>query len=76
MDYYYNIVLPAEKKLKAEKEKQNDDIIKLEKEVIKVIEEYNNFPKEMPKPIKLKDLTKYYGIKWKKHIKKINKENY
>ena len=76
MEYYYNIVLPAEKKFQKENSKQNDDIFKLEKEVIKVIEENNNFPREMPKPIKLNDLTKYYSIKWKKNIKKINKENF
>ncbi len=75
MEYYLNIVLPAEKS-RIETEKQNEEIFSLEKEVIKVIEENNNFPKELPKPIQLKDLTKYYGIKWKKSIQKINKENF
>lgn len=74
MEYYLNIVLPAEKS-RIETEKQNEEIFSLEKEVIKVIEENNNFPKELPKPIQLKDLTKYYGIKWKKNLQKINKEN-
>ena len=75
MEYYLNIVLPAEKS-RIETEKQTEEIFSLEKEVIKVIEENNNFPKELPKPIQLKDLTKYYGIKWKKSIQKINKENF
>ena len=75
MEYYLNIVLPAEKS-RIETEKQNKEIFSLEKEVIKVIEENNNFPKELPKPIQLKDLTKYYGIKWKKNLQKINKENF
>ena len=75
MEYYLNIVLPAEKS-RIETEKQNEEIFSLEKEVIKVIEENNNFPKELPKPIQLKDLTKYYGIKWKKSIQKINKEKF
>ena len=75
MEYYLNIVLPAEKS-RIETENQNEEIFSLEKEVIKVIEENNNFPKELPKPIQLKDLTKYYGIKWKKSIQKINKENF
>lgn len=75
MEYYLNIVLPAEKS-RIETEKQNEEIFSLEKEVIKVIEENNNFPKEFPKPIQLKDLTKYYGIKWKNNLQKINKENF
>lgn len=75
MEYYLNIVLPAEKS-RIETEKQNEEIFSLEKEVIKVIEENNNFPKELPKPIQLKDLTKYYGIKWKNNLQKINKENF
>ena len=75
MEYYLNIVLPAEKS-RIETEKQKEEIFSLEKEVIKVIEENNNFPKELPKPIQLKDLTKYYGIKWKKNLQKINKENF
>ena len=75
MEYYLNVVLPAEKS-RIETETQNEEIFSLEKEVIKVIEENNNFPKELPKPIQLKDLTKYYGIKWKKSIQKINKENF
>ena len=75
MEYYLNTVLPAEESL-LDTEKQNEEIFLLEKEAIKVIEENNNFPKEMPKPIQLKDLTKYYGIKWKKGLQKINKENF
>ena len=74
MDYYLKHVYPKEKK-KLENEKQSD-AFKLKKDVIKVIEESNNFPKEMPKPIKLKDLIEYYGIKWKKNIQKKCNEKY
>ncbi len=37
-----------------------------DKEVINAFEEQNNFPREMPKPINLADLTKYYNVLWKR----------
>ena len=74
MDYYLKHIYPKEKK-KLENEKQSD-VLKFKKDIIKVIEDNNNFPKEMPRPIKLKDLLEYYGIKWRKNIQKKCNEKY
>ena len=63
MNFYLNYVV-ANKKLIIDKEKS--DRLVFDKEVINVFEEQNNFPREMPKPINLADLTKYYNVLWKR----------
>ena len=67
MEFYFKYVLPQEK-LIIEKNKQNDTII-LDKEILNIIEEKKNFPKELPKKINLSELMKYYAIKWKRNGK-------
>ena len=61
MNFYMNVVVPN-KKINFNKEKAKRLI--LSKEVLNVIEEKTNFPREFPKPISLAELTKYYSIRW------------
>ena len=67
MEYFLKYVVKDDKSF------LNNDIEKdklvLDKEVINVFREKNNFPKEMPKPIELSKLTKYYSILWRKKNK-------
>ena len=63
MNFYLDYVV-TNKKLIIDKEKS--DRLAFDKEIINVFEEQTNFPREMPKPINLADLTKYYNIFWKR----------
>lgn len=62
MNFYLKYVV-SKKKLIIDKEKSNRLV--LDKELIDVLEEQYNFPREMPKPISLSELTQYYNILWK-----------
>ena len=62
MNFFLNYVV-SKKKLIIDKEKSNRLV--LDKEVIDVLEEQYNFPREMPKPISLSEVTQYYSILWK-----------
>ena len=64
MNFFLNYVVPN-KKLIIEKEKSKNKVY--DKELTNVLEEQVNFPKEFPKPISLSELTKYYGIIWKRN---------
>ena len=70
MDFYFKYVAPKEKLVIDNK---NDDVLVLDKNLIKVFQEKKDFPKEMPKPISLCELTNYYNIVWKGKGKFINK---
>ena len=63
MNFFLNYVV-TNKKLIIDKEKSNRLV--LDKEIINVLEEQANFPREMSKPISLADLTKYYNVLWKR----------
>ena len=73
VDYYYNIVYPEEKVV-LEKNSDKNNLL-FDKEVINAFQEKNNFPREIPKPVNLNELTKYYSILWRKKNKNKNKEN-
>ena len=62
MNFYEKFILPN-KKFHINKEKANRII--LNKNVVKVIEEQNNLPMEIPNPINLKDIIQYYDQVWK-----------
>ena len=62
MNFFLNFVEPN-KKLIIDKEKSKRLV--LDKEIINVFEEKYNFPKELPKPISLAELTKYYSTIWR-----------
>ena len=62
MNFFLNYVEPN-KKLIIDKDKSKRLV--LDKEIIKVFEEKCNFPKEMPKPISLAELTNYYNTIWR-----------
>ena len=63
MNFFLNYVEPN-KKLIIDKEKSKRLV--LDKEIVKVFEEKSNFPREMPKPISLSELTEYYNTVWRK----------
>ena len=69
MEYYYKHCVNNEKIVLEKNLEKN--IIPLDKELLNVFQEKSNFPKIMPKPINLNELTKYYSIIWRKK----NKEN-
>ncbi len=62
MNFYLEYVV-TNKKLIIDKEKSNR--IVLDKDTRDVLDEQYNFPREMPRPISLSDLTQYYNIVWK-----------
>ena len=67
MNFFLNYVVPN-KKLIIEKEKSKNLVY--DKELTNAFEEQVNFPRELPKPISLSELTKYYGIIWKRNCNK------
>ena len=73
VDYYETNIYPVEKLvLEKNTDKYN---FSFDKEVINAFQEKNNFPREIPKPVNLSELTKYYSIIWRKKSKIKNKEN-
>ena len=72
MNFFLEYVV-TKRKLIIDKEKSNK--LLFDKEIIDVLEEKNNFPRELPKPIKLSELTQYYSIVWKDNCSQKKAQN-
>ena len=67
MEYYIKHCLNDEEVVIKKNLEKN--IISLDKDIVNVFQEKNDFPKIMSKPINLNDLTKYQSIIWRKKQK-------